>query len=303
MNSLHFEQVPYNGMIWRRPDPDIAHAVARSAKTTLSYLLDFTSPEKVYAYVFLCGDDTPDPSNASHLRQQLGTYFINTSLAALVAERHDWSFQTEQAAADEKELIFIGSSKIRPLAEVLRQKGEQDGDPDALFDLLSDDYVCPDGRNFRRVASYFQAKKSGLKQNSNGSYTISFIAEAADIPRWLSEAPLSSPCVLGAAEVTIPSGPEQEWNERASQAFRRAHAMPDDPAFQEWLGQHYDRHGLIATARTSDSDAVAKAVLETLKRICGFATRRQLMTDRDAVEKVEKIDREFYLDMSRAANF
>jgi hypothetical protein len=47
------------------------------------------------------------------------------------------------------------------------------------------------------------------------------------------------------------------------------------------------------------TDDVEESVAETLRRIIGCPTRRELATNRDAISRIEKIDREFYLDMSR----
>lgn len=303
MSEIQFEQTPYKGLPWKRTSPDGAQAFARSEVTGLSYYLDFSNPERVTVHLYLCGDARPEPCEADQLRQRIGSFFVNRQLAMLAAERHDWSLQVETEALRQRELVFVGSDLIRSLVATLRNEGETDGDPDELFDLLSNDYVCPDGRSFRRAASYFEARKSALKQNANGSWAITFLADADVMPLWLSQAPLNMPCVLGAAPIREAQSEETEWHERAMHALRRAHALPEDGTFQEWLSQRYDKWGLIATATRKDSAEVCKATLETMKRLCGFASRRELTTSRDAVAALEKIDQEFYLDMARASGF
>ena len=72
-----------------------------------------------------------------------------------------------------------------------------------------------------------------------------------------------------------------------------------DNAFHAWLSQKYDRWGLIASAMLQTSEEVEIAVSETLRRMIGCTSRRDLATNRDAVLRLEKIDREFYLDLSR----
>lgn len=303
MSEIQFEQTAYKGLPWKRTSQDSEQAFARSEITGLTYYLDFSNPEHVTVHFYLCGDNRPDPEDAAQLRQRIGSFFVNRQLAMLAAERHDWSLQVESEALRQRELVFVGSDRTRSLVATLRSEGEADGDPEELFDLLSNDYVCPDGRSFRRAASYFAAKKSALKQNANGSWTISFLADADAMPLWLSQAPLNLPCILGAAPVREAHPEDAEWQERAMHALRRAHALPDDGTFQEWLSQRYDKWGLIATASQKDSAEVSKAALETIKRLCGFASRRELTTNRDAVAALEKLDQEFYLDMARASGF
>src|SRR5690606_30619611 len=94
------------------------------------------------------------------------------------------------------------------------------------------------------------------------------------------------------------SDDEKTWKKRASDAFKRAHMMANESEFQEWLGTKYDHWGLIAVAMQQNSDAVVEATAETIKRIVGGPSRADLKTNRDAVERLERLDREYYKDLS-----
>jgi hypothetical protein len=70
--------------------------------------------------------------------------------------------------------------------------------------------------------------------------------------------------------------------------------------FQNWMLNRYDRWKLIASAvANGTSGDVEEATGETLRRLLGTPSRRTLMRDRDAIAKLEQLDREFYLDLSR----
>jgi hypothetical protein len=103
--------------------------------------------------------------------------------------------------------------------------------------------------------------------------------------------------VIGAVE----SGNTEtnEWLERGKGAIKRSAMLPSDNSFQGWILQRYDRWGLVRVAMNKTTDDVEESVAETLRRIIGCPTRRELATNRDAISRIEKIDREFYLDMSR----
>ena len=65
------------------------------------------------------------------------------------------------------------------------------------------------------------------------------------------------------------------------------------------MQKRYDRWALIRTAMSQTTTEVEAAVAETLRRVIGCPSRRELLTNRDAIMRLEKIDREFYLDLSR----
>ncbi len=99
--------------------------------------------------------------------------------------------------------------------------------------------------------------------------------------------------------VEVDASNSDDWKERAAQALRRSFALVQDNNFHGWMAQKYDRWGLISTALMQTSEEVERAVSETLRRIIGCPSRRDLATNRDAVHRLEKLDREFYLDCSR----
>lgn len=277
----------YAGLPWSA-EPKRNATLATSPATTLRYAVRFDDPDRIEALVFApLGAGAPAPS------QRLGI-FKDLELAVLACERHDFGF----AASVSPGLVFSGSEGVVRWAEALRAEGALDDDPDSLLDLLLDGPKTPNGRPFHRAASFLPARKTALKQERDGGLSLTVSVEPHLMPIWLVGAKPGSELVLGVVESDGGSEPDA-WRERAAAAFTRSHTLHNDPVFQEWLGTRYDRWGLVAAAAAVDSDAVASAVLETLKRLLGVASRRTLRANRDAVERLEAIDSEYYRDLSQ----
>ena len=219
--------------------------------------------------------------------------FASRDIGMTACERHDYRFWSAEATRAGKTTVFMGSpDHVSAFVD-----GLPDYERDDLLDMIAGGYQLPDGSNFTNVASFFPARKAGLKQERSGDYTATFTVAAKDLPLWLMQTAPGAGVVLGAAEIDASS--EDEWKERAARALGRSFALVQDNDFHAWFAQKYDRWGLIGSALQQTSEEVERAVSETLRRIIGCPTRRDLVRNRDAVVRLEKIDREFYLDMSR----
>lgn len=150
------------------------------------------------------------------------------------------------------------------------------------------------------MASYFYATKEANKQNKDGSYTLAMKVKAGDMPIWLQNAPMGEELLIGALDRGHgrDKALAKEMNERATDARKKMASFPQDPIFQQWIAERYDHWSLIARAAQVDSESIEIAVIETLKRICGIGSRRNLSFDRDALERFETVMNEFYRDMS-----
>ncbi|MBK1669086.1 hypothetical protein CKO28_13690 [Rhodovibrio sodomensis] len=290
----------YSGMTWERDTQGRPQLVALSDLHPLVYLIDMASQlrdgtTRCQLYLVASDDaqidlETPLP----HL--PLGT-FRRPEDAVDAAEVHDWGFFQSLTIADGEEPAFQGSRREAPL------------DPDELSALQAyaasavdaGGMTVADGRPFTRAASFVRAKKTALKQNANGSMTISLEIGRGEMPIWLQDAPLSELLMLGVVSMGQASDPEgAEFAKYLKDLKRRTQMRPGEPAFQEFMAARYDKWGLVKTALDKDSDAVEEAVAETLRRAIGVPTRAELDTNRDARERFERLDREFYADMSRA---
>lgn len=219
--------------------------------------------------------------------------FGSMDIAMTACERHDYRFWSAEALRSGLVPVFMGSpDHVSSFVTALPESDRED-----LLDMISGGYELPDGRNFTHTASFFEARKTGLKQERNGEFTATFSIAPADLPIWLLQTAPGTKVIAGMVE----SGSESadEWRERSAHALRRSFALVQDNAFHAWLSQKYDRWGLIASAMLQTSEEVEIAVSETLRRMIGCPSRRDLATNRDAVLRLEKIDREFYLDLSR----
>jgi hypothetical protein len=220
--------------------------------------------------------------------------FSDAQISMLACERHDfryWRSSSDRAGVD---CVFMGSADH--VAAFVEALGEHERDD--IMDMIAGDFILPDGRSFATAASYFDAAKTALKQERNGSYSLTVSMSPADAPLWLMQTPLGSKIVIGVADTG--GDLDEEWQERGASAIRRTFALCQDNAFQAWMLGRYDRWGLIRSAMQQTSDQVEAAVSETLKRIIGCPSRRDLATNREAIMRVEKIDREFYNDLSRS---
>ena len=219
--------------------------------------------------------------------------FADPDTARIAAERHDfrfWSNSTTRAPGDP---VFLGSGTGESALGVLPA-----GDADELGSILGEAVDNSDGTLFTHAASFFAAQKTGLKQERNGSLTLTLTLAPGAVPRWLLEAAPGTETLMGAIQTG--SAPDSEWADRGQRALKRSFALPADPTFQSWLLHRYDRWRLIATAVAGGTSAeVEEATAETLRRLIACPTRKGLVRDRDAIERIETLDREFYTDMTR----
>jgi len=219
--------------------------------------------------------------------------FASRDIAMTACERHDFRFWSSGSEKAGLEPVFMGSpDHVSSFVEKLSEYEKDD-----ILDMISGGYELPDGRNFTHSASFFTARKAGLKQERSGEYTATLTIAAIDIPMWLMQSKPGATIVAGVVE--IDTDDKNAWEERASSALKRTFVLAQDNSFHAWMSQKYDRWGLISAALCQTSEEVELAVSETLRRLIGCPTRRDLAMNRDAIQRIEKIDREFYLDLSR----
>lgn len=276
----------YTGMSWRSLNSKATeHWIAKSDTTPVSYIVE---EEQDGIWTARQGfRDMPGRPNVD-----IGK-FASMVVAMTACERHDYRFWASSSERAGLTCVFMGSPDR--VSDFVGNLSEYDRDD--LLDMIAGGYELPDGSNFATTASYFPALKTGMKQERNGSFTTTLSVEAADLPTWMIQSPLGVKMIIGAVDATTTS--ETGWAERAERALKRTFGLAQDNTFQAWLSQRYDRWGLIAVAIQKTSEDVEEAVAETLRRLIGCPSRRDLATNRDAVHSLEKIDREFYLDMSR----
>ena len=285
------ETETYRGLSWIRDPDGPDRLVANSTLAPVRYAVDYGDPERICSLVEF-GDAQPEDPAGWRPGLRLGTVG-DLELAILTAERYDYEIARGRAAAAGMPIQFRGSDRVQALVSAFG--AEEDG----ALGLLPGDHICPNGRPFSRMASYLQAKKSANKQNADGSYALTLTVPAREMPVWLAESPMGMQLVLGAVGLGGEDEEDQSWSRRGLDAFKRSHTLPDEPEFQEWMASRYDRWGLIAGAMEKDSEAVATATNETLKRLLGIPSRRDLRTNRDAVDRLERLDREYYRDLAR----
>lgn len=295
--DLDAQRPIYTGLDWsarRRgaadgaaPDPSapVDLWVARSATTPMSYIVERLDATRWAARAGF--PDSPGRPNTV-----IGIH-PDATMSMAAAERHDFGFW-RATLPDPEAAVFSGSSDhVADFIEALAAHERDD-----VLDMLAGDYRLPDGDTFAARASYFPAVKSALKQERSGKYTLQLTIDAADLPLWMIQAPPGTAITGGAVEVAREA--PDAWDERGRDAIRRSVMLARDTSFQSWLARKYDSWGLVASAMSHDSDAVEEAVAETLRRLIGCPSRRDLTRNRDAIQRIEKIDREFYLDMARA---
>ena len=276
----------YTGMDWRAHGSSKATQwVARSEVTPSSYIVQKTDDDR-----WVARQGFRDSAGRPHI--EIGI-FASMVIAMTAAERHDFGFWSSVAERSGQTCIFMGSpDHVSDFIENLAEYERED-----ILDTIAGGYKLPDGTNFMQSASFFQAIKAGLKQEKNGNYTATLTIDQADLPMWLVQSKPGTQMAVGIAGIA--EDDPEEWARRAKDAFKRSFALPQDNAFHAWIMTRYDRWGLVASAMQQTSEEVEAAVSETLRRLIGCPSRRDLGTNRDAIMRLERIDREFYLDMSR----
>jgi hypothetical protein len=275
----------YEGMKWEQSRSKGTVWLAKSETTPITYMVEEIDDGQWSAKQGF-------PTVAGRPNIELGA-FASMDVAMTSCERHDFKFWASEARRSGLSPVFMGSPDH--VSDFVQNLAEYEKDD--LLEMISGGYELPDGRNFTHSASFFQARKSGLKQERNGDFTMTLSIAAADLPMWLMQTAPGSRIVAGAVEVE--SDDADSWNERATNALKRSFALAQDNNFHSWMAQKYDRWNLISAALMHTSEEVERAVSETMRRIIGCPSRRDLATNRDAVQRLEKIDREFYLDCSR----
>lgn len=272
----------YEGMHWREAAPNSVKA--ESATTRTIYLVENDGALWRVKHGF---------ANAAGRPNIIIGQYAEKDVALVAAERHDFRYWRSSADRAGVRCVFVGSKGT--VADFVASLPEFERD-DATESLISE-FTLTDGRPFSSAASFFEATKTALKQERNGSFTLTLSVDPKDLPLWLIQNGIGATLTIGAVETG--STLEDEWKERGKTAIRRAAVLPSDNAFQGWLLQRYDNWGLVKVAMAKTTDDVEEAVSETLRRIIGCPSRRELATNRDAITRIERLDREFYLDLSR----
>lgn len=223
---------------------------------------------------------------------KIGTYH-DEDIGRVAAERHDYIFWSSTIRRDSKTPVFIGSGDGQNLVQNIPSFEREE-----ITDMLVEHTDTRDGAQFSQQASFFLSQKTGLKQEKNGSFTLTLSLSGSAIPQWLFESQPGTDLLMGAVQTG--SAQSDDWQERGINAVKRAFALPADPSFQKWMRYRYDRWKLISSSMIDGtSEDVENAASETLKRLLACPSRKILARDRDAIEKLEKIDREFYIDLSK----
>lgn len=285
------EQQIYTGLEWLEDPMGRSRLVATASYTGFQYLIDRTNPDLTVAYVTIAETEFVDLHDARTPRCELITT-PDSQTALYFCERHDYAWRRSAALAKGTRLIFRGSARVQALL------GDIEPDElDAEF-LEPLDSLPRDKRDFAKTASFFEATKISLDQRKDGALWLTLSIKPEDIPLWLMAAPQATPLICAGVKLETADDPVgKAWQDRADRALKATHVRPSDGTFQEWF-LRYDKWGLIRTAIQRNSDDIAQAVAETIKRVLGIASRGHLLTNRDAIEHWERIDHEFYRDMS-----
>lgn len=285
-NQTANQRPVYTGLRWKGFERDSKRQwIARSETTPITYQAAPTSDGRWAArHGFRDAPGRPFV--------EIGL-FAEQAIAMTACERHDFRFWSTSAERAGITCVFMGSpDHVSPFVEALASHEKDD-----ILDMISGGYALPDGRNFTQSASFFTAVKTGLKQERNGQFTATLSIDAQDLPLWLLQVTPGARMAVGVVDLAVQDS--EEWTERAAHALRRSFALAQDNTFHGWMAQKYDRWGLVGSAMQQTSAEVEEAVSETLRRLIGCPSRRELASNRDAILRLEKIDREFYLDMSR----
>lgn len=284
MTGTHTPQILYHGLEW--VSTRAAGLRAESGTTGGTYLTEKDATGTIWTARFGFSTRPGKPYI------EIGRY-SDGDTARLACERHDFKFWRNAVGRDGSQAVFVGSGLGEsPFAALAHQEQEEIGE------MLVQQTDAESGVHFAQAASFFQGQKNALKQEKNGSITLVLTVAPGAMPRWLFEAPPGTDMLMGAMEVGTPQ--DSDWQERGQRALKRAFTLPTDPTFQAWVAHRYDRWRLIAGAIAGGtSEAVEEATAETLRRLIACASRKSLARDRDAVERLEVIDREFYSDMHR----
>lgn len=277
----------YEGLNWI-PDPlGKPNLIGTSLITPICYVVQYEDDGRASLLAVFSKSELIDIKAQYEPYAEMGN--LRTPEEAIhMAELHDYSFFMTKAMADGVIPLFRGSQRSDPADP--NEIGETDG----RLPLVP---LTADGRPFHLTASFFEAVKTANKQKPNGSFAIEITSSAQELPLWLLEAPMATRLMVGA----IPIGMEDDTEAKEIASIQmRARMRPGEPEFQQWMAARYDKWGLIATALNKTSDDVESAVSETVKRLIGVPTRADMRTNKDARDRFEKLDREFYLDMARS---
>jgi len=278
------ERTLYRGMEWVNVRANARRAVSDTSGGTYVVEADATGRQWTARYGF--------PERVGKPFVRVGV-FADPDTARIAAERHDFLFWSSAITRTGGAPLFLGSGTGESPLGALNA-----ADSDELGAMMAQGVDQTDGAVFTHAASFFAAQKTGLKQERNGTLTLTLTLAAGSIPRWLMEAAPGTELLTGMVETASAEG--DDWQERGERALRRSFALPSDSTFQHWILHRYDRWRLVATAVAGGtSDQVEEATAETLRRLVACPSRKSLKRDRDAIERLESLDREFYTDMTR----
>lgn len=281
--AIEAQENIYTGLSWKPSRKD--GLLAKSPTTQSTY-----SVERGAGDLWCVRHGFPDRAGRPNVL--IGQY-ADKDVSLVAAERHDYRYWKSSNDRAGRKSAFLGSKGV--VAEFVAAIPEHDRE-DATEMLISD-YTLDDGRPFSAAASFFKAHKAGLKQEKSGSFTLTLTIDPEKTPIWMMHTAPGAELVIGAVEAG--NTEKNEWIERGKNAVKRAAVLPADNTFQGWILHRYDRWGLVRDAMAKTTQDVEAAVAETLRRLTGCPTRRQLATSREGISRIEKIDQEFYLDMSR----
>lgn len=291
----------YPGLLWQNCSSGEPRLLATSETTGLRYLVDVGGRlEKrgpIEVFEILRRDEAPEAARVAWEPRRLVARVDSSKEGVDAAELRDFRFFRQREAESGRSSRFRGSRREvaldRDETELLE---EQIGMPAELAERR----WAPDGRPFERSASFFEAAKTALKQNRDGSLQIVVTVPRGEAPIWLSDLPLDERLMVGVVHLpsSLPDDRARSAERRELESLlQRASMRPQEPDFQEFLARRYDHWGLIAAALQRDSNETAQATAETLRRVIGVPTRADLKHNKDAQERFSRLDQEYYFHM------
>ncbi len=283
------EQTIYEGLSWINDPMERPLIIGTSDITPIRYVVTFSDGGMATLHIIFSKNEFIDFESGDEPFASLGL-FADPDEAIRASEMHDFAFFQARAERQGKIPLFRGTQRSEPMAENTNADIPAPSIP-----------LAPDGRPFHYSASFFEALKSANKQNANGTYALQITVDARDVPLWLLESPMGTRLLVGTLRAGFDDDPEGDAaRKEISDIMKRAQMRPQEPEFQQWLASRYDHWGLIATAMNKNSDDVAEAAGETLRRLIGIPSRAEMKTSKDARDRFQKLDQEFYFDMARS---
>jgi len=135
------------------------------------------------------------------------------------------------------------------------------------------------------AAASIEAKKHGLRQGQDGTWTLALVLHPSDVPNWLLTAPMGQRLALVVAALN-----EEEEKPKERKRFdelplsQQAALRCADIDFTDWLIEA--REGAWNRARTKLGNAAhfGDIAAEVVRNVCGVSSRKELATNERAAK-------------------